>query len=183
MLPFKKGLIQVIKITKLLKISLQYVNDRLKSLIMINTQPNYTISEVFKFKHLNTFRLPFFISKIEAGFPSPADDFIDQTLDLNELLIERPTATFFVRVNGNSMIGAGIHSGDILIVDRAVEAANNKIVIASLNGELTLKRIKKAKDKIILQPENPLFHPIHVTKHDQFEIWGTATHVIHSLKR
>lgn len=125
--------------------------------------------------------LPLFIARISAGFPSPADDFIDKNLDLNEHLIRHPAATFFVRVEGNSMINAGINSGDLLIVDRALEPADNKIVIAVLNGELTVKRIRKVGDRLFLQPENPAYKPIEVSTDAQFEVWGVVTNVIHSV--
>lgn len=141
------------------------------------------VSEIFRFANITTFKLPLYISKVSAGFPSPADDFIDKKLDLNEFLIEHPVATFFVRASGNSMIGAGIHSGDILIVDRALEAGDNKIVIAILNGDLTVKRIRKQNDKLFLVADNPQYRPIEITEEHQFEVWGVVTYVIHSVKR
>jgi DNA polymerase V len=125
--------------------------------------------------------LPLFLAKISAGFPSPAEDYIDKNLDLNEYLIKHPSSTFFVRVEGDSMINAGIHSGDILIVDRALEPADNKIIIAVLNGELTVKRIQKGKDKLYLIPENDEFKPITITEETDFQVWGVVTYVIHSL--
>ena len=85
--------------------------------------------------------LPLFGGKVAAGFPSPADDYVDKTLDLNELLVQKPAATFFVRAQGDSMLGAGIHPNDILVVDRSIEPAPGKIVICALNGELTVKRL------------------------------------------
>jgi len=120
-------------------------------------------------------------ARIAAGFPSPADDFIDRKLDLNDLLVRHPAATFFVRVEGSSMTGAGIHSGDILVVDRAVEPADQKIVIALLNGELTVKRIRRRRDQIWLLPENPAFPPIAIGPDTPFEVWGVVTSVIHAL--
>lgn len=125
--------------------------------------------------------LPLLLSAIPAGFPSPADDYVDRTLDLNEFLVRHPAATFFVRVAGESMAGAGIRSGDILIVDRALVPENNRIVIAALNGELTVKRIRKDGGRLFLVPENSDFEPIEVTPEMQFEIWGVVAHVIHSL--
>jgi DNA polymerase V len=124
---------------------------------------------------------PLFLAKISAGFPSPAEDYIDKNLDLNEYLIKHPSATFFVRVAGNSMINAGIHNGDILVVDRALEPADNKIIIAVINGELTVKRVRKARDGLYLMPENDDFKTIEVTEEMDFQIWGVVTHVIHSL--
>ena len=121
-------------------------------------------------------------SSVSAGFPSPADDYIDTKLDLNEHLIRHPSATFFVRASGDSMIGAGIHSGDILIVDRSLEAANNAIVIAALEGELTVKRFKKKNGRVFLLPENKEYKIIDVTHNETFSIWGIVTYVIHKLE-
>jgi len=125
--------------------------------------------------------LPLYTASISAGFPSPADDFIDTKLDLNEHLIRHPSATFFVRASGESMIGAGIHSGDILIVDRSLEAANNAIVIATLEGELTVKRFKKNNGQVFLLPENRIYKIIEVTHDETFSIWGVVTYVIHKV--
>ena len=125
--------------------------------------------------------LPLFLSKIRAGFPSPADDYLDKKLDLNEHLIKHPAATFFVKVKGDSMIKAGIHSGDILIVDRSLEPKDNKIVIAILNGEFTVKRVCKMKDKLYLVSENDDYVPIEIKDGADFEIWGVVVHVIHSV--
>lgn len=125
--------------------------------------------------------LPLFTARISAGFPSPADDYLDRKLDLNEFLIKHPAATFFVRVEGESMIEAGIHSGDILIVDRALEPSENKIVIAAVNGELTVKRIKKTRGKLYLIPENRAFKPMEITPEMNLQIWGVVTHVIHTV--
>ncbi|MDE2028645.1 MAG: translesion error-prone DNA polymerase V autoproteolytic subunit [Candidatus Omnitrophica bacterium] len=126
-------------------------------------------------------KLPLFLSRIKAGFPSAADDYLDKNLDLNEYLIKHPAATFFVKVKGDSMTGAGISSGDILIVDRSVEAKGGKIVVAVLNGEFTVKRLQKRKDRVILLAENPEYEAIEVTPGMDFEIWGVVMHVIHSV--
>ncbi|MFP4459169.1 MAG: LexA family protein [Candidatus Zixiibacteriota bacterium] len=126
-------------------------------------------------------KIPLFDSSVQAGFPSPANDYIDRKLDLNELLIEHPTATFFVRVEGQSMTGAGIHHGDILIVDRALEAKDNKIVIAIIDGELSVKRIKIKGKKIALYPENPDYEPIEIDDAMDFMVWGVVKSVIHEV--
>ena len=126
-------------------------------------------------------QLPLFMTPVHAGFPSPADDYIEQKLDLNAYLIKHPAATFFVRVSGDSMIEAGIHPGDILIVDRAVEPQNNNVVIVLLTGELTVKRIRKRDGKLTLIPENGSYNPIEITEEMDFEIWGVVTNVIHKL--
>lgn len=124
---------------------------------------------------------PVFMVPVSAGFPSPAEDYVEGSLDLNRHLIKHPAATFFVRVSGNSMINAGIYPNDILIVDRSIEAVHNKIVIAVLNGELTVKRLKLKDKEIYLFPENPDYPTIKIEENHDFEIWGVATNVIHSL--
>lgn len=126
-------------------------------------------------------RLPLFLAGVQAGFPSPADDFIDKRLDLNEHLIKHPAATFFVRAVGNSMLGVGIHNGDLLIVDRAAEAQVGKTIIAAVHGELTVKRLEKRGERLMLVPANPDYPSIDVTDGEGFEIWGVVTYVIHNL--
>lgn len=125
--------------------------------------------------------MPLFSSRVSAGFPSPAEDYITKQLDLNDFLIKRPAATFFVEVEGNSMLDAGIHDGDILIVDRSELPANRKIVIAALDGELTVKKLKKMKGKLFLLPENSDFEPIEVSDEMELKIWGVVTFVIHKV--
>jgi DNA polymerase V len=125
--------------------------------------------------------IPLYQSKIPAGFPSPAADYIEKTLDYNEHLVKHPAATFSVRVSGHSMIGAGIHDGDLLVVDRAITPKHNCVVIAVLDGELTVKRLNKKANKVFLMAENPDFKPIEISAESSFEIWGVVTNVIHSL--
>jgi len=139
------------------------------------------ITSIYRFQPNRKLRFPLFLSRVKAGFPSPADDYIEKKLDLNEHLIAHPSATFFVRVKGDSMINAGIFNGDILIVDRSIEATNNKIVVAVLNGEYTVKRLKKRQGKITLFAENPNFPPIEISDNSDFEIWGVVAHVVHSV--
>jgi len=124
---------------------------------------------------------PFFLSRVCAGFPSPADDYLDKGLDLNEFLIRRPAATFFIRVQGDSMLNAGIHSGDILVVDRSREARNNSVVVAVLNGEFTVKRLRRSAGRVFLCPDNERYRTLEVTRDMDFEIWGVVAHVIHSF--
>lgn len=125
--------------------------------------------------------LPLFLDRVSAGFPSPADDYLEGRLDLNEHLVKHPAATFFVRAAGDSMIGAGIHSGDILVVDRSLEPGANSVVIAVINGDLTVKRILRTGGKLLLAPENPRYRPIEIRESMEFEVWGVVTSVIHSL--
>lgn len=122
---------------------------------------------------------PEYTSAISAGFPSPADDYIEKNLDLNEMMVSHPAATFYVRVEGESMKDAGINSGDLLVVDRAVEAADGKIVVAILNGEFTVKRIWIRGTHVRLLPENPLYSPIDIDQESDFQVWGVVTYVIH----
>ena len=123
--------------------------------------------------------IPYFENGVSAGFPSPAEDHMHSEIDLNNLLIENPSATYYVRVNGDSMIGAGIINGDILIVDRSIEVTNNCIVVAHVDGEFTVKRLKKIKKKIFLQAENNNYEPIEITKEMDFELFGVVVHAIH----
>jgi len=137
--------------------------------------------EFFKPDKSKTLLLKLFTNTISAGFPSPADDFIDKKLDLNEYLIKNSSATFLVKVNGNSMINAGINNGDILIVDRSLEPTNGKVVIGVINGEFTVKRILKKGKKIFLSPENEKFKPIEINEDMDFKIWGVVVYTIHKL--
>jgi DNA polymerase V len=124
-------------------------------------------------------KLPAFSSSVQAGFPSPADDYIEKELDLNELMVGRPAATFFVRVEGDSMKDALIQSGDILVVDRSLEPCNGKIVIAVYRGEFTVKRFQRDASGIWLVPENPAYPRLRVEEGSDFEVWGVVTYVIH----
>lgn len=125
--------------------------------------------------------LPLFVPTISAGFPSPAEDFIDKKLDLNEYLIRNQPATFLVRVHGNSMENAGILNGDILVIDRSLEPADGRIVIGVINGEFTVKRILKKSGKFFMQPENENFKPLEITPEMDFKIWGIVTFAIHKF--
>jgi len=125
--------------------------------------------------------LPLFSGKVAAGFPSPADDYVEKTLDLNELLIQKPAATFFVRAQGESMLGAGIHPNDILVVDRSLEPVPGKIVICALNGELTVKRLERNNEQWQLKAENPAYADIVLHEELEMVIWGVVTNVIHAV--
>ncbi|GAB4217554.1 MAG: translesion error-prone DNA polymerase V autoproteolytic subunit [Synechococcales cyanobacterium] len=125
--------------------------------------------------------VPLLTCRVEAGFPSPADDSIEEGLDLNDYVIQHPAATFFVRVAGHSMTGAGIHPGDILVVDRALEPQHGRVVIAVVEGELTVKRIHKSRKRVVLLPDNPDYPPLPLDPDGEFSIWGVVTYVIHAL--
>jgi len=114
-----------------------------------------------------------------VSFPSPANDYIERPLDLNELLIKKPHATFFMRVSGNAMKNAGIVENDILIIDRSLEALSGRIVVAIYETEFIVRRLIKEKNKMILYPENNFYHPLNINAESDFEIWGVVTYVIH----
>ena len=125
--------------------------------------------------------LPCMQHHIAAGFPSPADDFVEDPINLNRMLIKHPSATFILKVSGDSMIGAGIFDQDVLIVDRSLAASSGKIVIAAIDGELTVKRLLKKDQKIFLCPENPNYKEIEIKDFASLQIWGVVTTVIHQV--
>lgn len=124
---------------------------------------------------------PLYASRVQAGFPSPADDYVEGVLDLNEHLIRHPAATYFVRATGDSMLGAGIHPGDLLVVDRAIEPTDGRVVIAVLDGELTVKRLRLRDGLVQLVPENPAYTPITLASDAELIVWGVVTSVVHAL--
>ena len=136
-------------------------------------------TEIINLEPRTELTLPYFEIRLSAGFPSPASDYVQQKLDLNEHLIKHPAATYFVRVEGDSMINAGIFENDILIVDRAQEAKNNDVVVASVNGELLVKRLHIKNDRWFLVPDNPNYHPMEIIPEMVFTVWGVVTYVIH----
>lgn len=127
--------------------------------------------------------LPFFDCLVPAGFPSPAAEHVEngELFDLNRLLLRHPDATYLVRVSGESMAGAEIHAGDLLAVDKLLEADHNHIVIAVVHGEVTVKRLVRQGQAWWLMPANPAYHPYEITDPDGISIWGVVTHVVHEL--
>ena len=121
---------------------------------------------------------PYFDTGISAGFPSPADDFKQERISLDNILVKNKLATFYARVSGQSMIGAGLDDNDLLVIDRSLEPANNKIAVCFLDGEFTVKRLKVVGNDVWLQPENPNYKPIKITEENNFVIWGIVTNVI-----
>jgi DNA polymerase V len=140
----------------------------------------YSNSELTFYKPIceTSIKISLVSSRINAGFPSPAMDFAEEQIDLNEELIKNPYSTFFVRVAGESMRNAGIYNGDLLVIDKSIEPTNGKIAICCLNGEFTVKRLLFEKDKITLIAENESFASTVITKEHDFEIWGVVTHAI-----
>lgn len=124
---------------------------------------------------------PLFLCSVQAGWPSPADDYVDEQINLHELLVKNPAATFFLEATGDSMIDVGIHDGDLLIVDRSAEARHNRIVIAALDGELLVKRLVQRGRQTWLSPANPAFPEIEITDLEYVHIWGVVTYVVHKL--
>ena len=125
--------------------------------------------------------LPLAGERVAAGFPSPADDYVEVGIDLNDQLIRHPTSTFFLRVSGDSMTGAGIHDGDLLVVDRSLEARPGQIVVAVLDGAFTLKRLARHQGRLRLEAANSAYPPLELHHCGDVQIWGVAIHAIHSL--
>jgi len=145
------------------------------------TSPS-TVRQVFRASQRIACALPFFLSRVPAGFPSPADDYLEGELDLNELLIQHPAATFFVRLAGDSMVNAGLFDGDILVVDRAVTASHGHIVVAVIEGEMTVKRLYSQGGCVELRPENPAYTPIVFGEGCELVIWGVVIGSVRQFK-
>ena len=129
----------------------------------------------------NQIELPYISSGIKAGFPSPAADFDESKISLDNVLVKNKEATFYAKASGNSMTGAGIDDGDILVIDRSLEPKNNKIAVCFIDGEFTVKRIKLENDQLYLMPENSNYKPIKISQDNDFIIWGIVTYVIKNL--
>ena len=134
------------------------------------------------FEKRMSLRLPLVSASVEAGFPSPADDHLERGIDLNEELIRNPAATFLVRVKGDSMRDAGIHAGDVLIVDKSLTPTDRKIVVAMIDGNFTVKRFRKCGVQVFLEAENPDFPPIEVTEGQELSIFGVVSYIIHQAR-
>ena len=146
-----------------------------------------------KFKFLNTNKdlifysiedaslgdVPLFGDAVPAGFPSPADDYLDMDLNLHDYLVQNPSATFCVKAIGDSMIDAGIESSDVMVIDRALTPKNNDIILAVVDGEFTVKHIKKSNDELYLMPANENYRPMKITTEMNFQVWGVVTFIIH----
>lgn len=126
--------------------------------------------------------LPCFDGRVPAGFPSPAEDYLETPLDLREFLIENPAATFLMRVDGDSMCDAGILDGDLLVVDRAAKPVTGSVVVVAVNGEYTVKRLRRGADCVWLDPANPRYRPVRVSVEEELHIFGVVRHAIHTLR-
>ncbi|MDR1085819.1 MAG: translesion error-prone DNA polymerase V autoproteolytic subunit [Deltaproteobacteria bacterium] len=124
---------------------------------------------------------PLYLHAVSAGFPSPAEDYIEDFLDLHKLMVKNPPATFFLRVSGTSMLGAGIADGDLLVVDRSVPAVSGRVVVAAWDGELTVKRLRIKDKKIYLVPENDHYPSIDITGREDTAVWGVVTYVVRKI--
>lgn len=164
--------------TKVVRLPISLINQ------LKNANPGlgFNLSEVIAVTdQLTEAFSPLYLSKVAAGFPSPADNYVERRLDLNEHLIKHKEATFFVRVNGDSMTGAGIFDNDLLVVDRAINPENGRIVVAAINGELTVKRLLNKEGKFWLVAENPSYAPIEMKEGMECIIWGVVTNAVHTL--
>lgn len=126
--------------------------------------------------------IPLYLFPAACGFPSPAQDYVEQTIDLNQVCIQHPVATFYVRASGYSMVGEGIHDGDLLVIDRAVKASHDAVVLACLDGEFTVKKLQETPIPALLL-SNPDFQPIYLQEGPELEIFGVVTFVIHKTKQ
>ncbi len=167
--------------TKAVRLPIRIADEILETLNQAPKEPQTTVESMFKPDGQTKYRVPLYLNPIAAGFPAPTDDYLEGKIDLNLHLVKHPESTFLVRVVGESMQNAGIHPRDLLVVDRAIEPVNGKVVIAVVNGELTVKRLRKTRGKLWLMPENPDFEPIEIDENMDLHIWGVVTNVIHAL--
>jgi len=137
--------------------------------------------EIFTPDPESVLEMPFIAAGIKAGFPSPAADFDEVRISLDQIVVKNKSATFYAKASGNSMIGAGIADGDVLVIDRSLEPAHNKIAVCFIDGEFTVKRIKIGENSICLVPENDEFKPILITEANELIIWGIVTYVLKKI--
>ena len=140
---------------------------------------NAQVVSVYRAARSTRIARPLLLSRIPAGFPSPAEEYIEGRLDLNQLLIKHPISTFYLRVTGDSMIGAGIYPNDLLIVDRAYETSDGHVVVARIGSELCVKTLRISDTKVWLESENENYLPLEITEEMDFEVWGRVTASIH----
>ncbi len=157
------------------------MNKRALLNVMKDKSISLRIKEIHPIEVGKEDKLPLLYPKVSAGFPSPADDFLQEKLTLSEILILNSSTSFFVNVEGNSMKDVGIFDDDMLIVDRSAEAGDASIVVAAVNGELTVKRVERKRGKLFLMPENAAYKPIEINEETELKIWGVVTHSIHKF--
>jgi DNA polymerase V len=169
--------------TKAVRLPISLADEILEALARDPQQlePATIVSSIFNTDSYTKCRVPLYLNPVAAGLPAPTEDYIEGKIDLNRHLVKHPDSTFLVRVVGESMQDAGIHPRDLLVVDRSLEAVSGKVVIAVVDGELTVKRLRKHRNKLWLMPENPNFQPIEIGENVDLHIWGVVTNVIHAL--
>ena len=147
----------------------------------LSIKSDESISQIWLADDSRNIELPYYDTRVQAGFPSPAEDHLEESLDLNTLVIDNPSATFFVRVAGESMREIGITDGDILIVDRSIESWENRVVVAVIDSEFTIKRFTKRNGIVVLEAENPDYPPISITEEMDFSVWGVVCWTLKKL--
>jgi len=167
--------------TKVVRIPISRISE-VKNFLLNTKKTNFSIIDFIQPSIQKPIPITLFSHKVPAGFPSPADDHAESRLDLNEYLINQAESTFFVRIKGDSMVDAGILDNDIVIVDRSKSAAINDIVLASIDGEFTVKVLTKNNKGPYLMPANKEFKPIYIEEGSQFEIWGVVTGSVRKFK-
>ena len=144
---------------------------------------NSVTVDIFSADVSQSLALPYADQGIQAGFPSPAQDYLNESIDLNREIVKHPASTFYGRVEGESMIEEGIEPGDLLVIDRSIEPDDGDLTVCCVDGEFTLKRIRLERNRVWLQPSNEAFDPILVTPDNRFEIWGVVTYTIKQNRR
>lgn len=167
--------------TKAVRLPVRIADKILETLNQALREPQTTVESVFRPDGQTKRLVPLYLSPIAAGLPMVTDDDVEGKIDLNLHLVKHPESTFLVHVIGESMQDAGIHPRDLLVVDRSIEPTNNKIVIAVVDGELTVKRLRKHRGKLWLMPENIDYQPIEIGENTDLHIWGVVTNVIHAV--
>ena len=147
----------------------------------LSIKSDESISQIWLADDSRNIELPYYDTRVQAGFPSPAEDHLEESLDLNTLVIDNPSATFFVRVAGESMREIGITDGDILVVDRSIENWGNRIVVAVIDSEFTIKRFTKRNGTVVLEAENPDYPSIRITEEIDFSVWGVVCWTLKKL--
>ena len=140
---------------------------------------NVAKDKIYRFNDKESSDVDLYITSINAGFPSPAEDHVDVSLNLNDYLVKHPSSTFYIYVKGDSMIGSGIYDGDLMVVDRSLDPKSNNVVVAVIDGEFTVKKIYKKNNQIHLLPDNKNYKPIRIKEGMDFQVWGVVTHSIH----
>jgi DNA polymerase V len=143
--------------------------------------PEKLVDDIYNYIESDGNKFPLYLTSVSAGVPAPSDDYVDKMLSLDDHCIKNAPATFFLNVIGDSMIEAGIFAGDLMVVDRSIEARHGKIVIAAVDGELTVKRLHISSKEIMLLPENSKYKPIKIENRSELHIWGVVTSVIHKF--